>query len=90
MAFLGSCLVETAVLALKMAFVCLKLDAQLLDLREDDWENAGYCLPLNNVRINTTYQNDDHAEQCTLFCKDELRMLLDLFELNEYILVPQN
>ena len=83
-------LAERALTHLRMAVTSAQLDADLLDLSDDAINAAGYCLPLNVVRIDTMYYNDDHAENNTRFTKDELRWLLEFFQLDEWIWIPQN
>jgi len=80
---------QKVIFAFNMAILCAQLDSDLLDY-DDNATNSGFHYPLNrNVRIDT-FQNDDEADQFTLFKKNELLRLLDIFGLPEYICVPQN
>ena len=75
---------------LQDAFTCLILDAELLDLDDGVWEAAGYKVPRNrNIRIDKMFESDGICEQSTRFMRDELRYLLDIFGLDEFIPVPQ-
>jgi len=80
---------QKVIFAFNMAILCAQLDSDLLDY-DDNATNSGFHYPLNrNVRIDM-FQNDDEADQFTLFKKNELLRLLDIFGLPEYIWVPQN
>lgn len=75
---------------LLFALICAKLDSDLLDLDEEEGFVSGYLVPKNpNITIDA-FECDDQAGQETRLKKSELWLLLQLFELDEEIWVPQN
>ena len=76
---------------LRKAMVCARLDAQLLDMSDDEWRDAGFSVPLGKPRIDTFFISDDQALVDTRFKKDELHWLIErVFQLEENVPVPQN
>lgn len=67
----------------------LEYDSELMDV--DDDVDSGFCVPqVQDIRIDTYFINDDHAQIKTRFTKAELHRLLEIFELDETIRVNQN
>jgi hypothetical protein len=55
-----------------MAMEMLKLDSELMDLTEEDFENAGYHKELVGVSLDH-YRNDDECQESTGFTREDLR-----------------
>ena len=73
-----------------MAICCAQLDSDLLDLKDGQDDVRNCCFPPKDLRIDTLFQNDDQADQQIRLSKEEIRQLLDVFQLDEIIYVPQN
>ena len=82
-------MIKMATTYLAMAICCVKLDSDLLDIQhEDRCEN--YYYPPKMLRIDTVFQNDNQSDQQIRLSKNEIRQLLDIFQLDETIYVQQN
>jgi hypothetical protein len=70
----------------------LRLDSELLDLRDVDLEDVGYNKPLVDITL-ASYTNDDECENNTRFSKGEIMSImqyLDFGDGNGYIRVYYN
>lgn len=64
----------------------LLLESELLDCSEEQYQNAGYKVPLKSIRLDD-YQNNDECADKTRFTKEQITMILDKMELPTYIRV---
>lgn len=85
----SACMLGQACLDFMIAGIYIELDSDLMDLDPVVLETKSYRWPLRRPRI-ADFRSPDEAEQFTRFGIEELYKLLDLFELDEYIRVPQN
>ena len=82
-------LIHNAMAYLAMAICCIELDSELLDLEHEDI-GGSYYFPPKDLRIDTIFQSDNHADQQVRISKHELNKLLTIFEFDETIYVLQN
>jgi hypothetical protein len=83
-------ILELAFANIQAAIHNLEYEASLMDLEDGVWEMAGYKYTRNkNIRIQQ-FTSDGMCEQKTRFTRQELRYLLDEFDLPEIIKVPQD
>ena len=73
--FLGNFLILAATVYAAKAARMLRLDSELLDLRDEDLEDTGYSKPLVDITLDY-YCNDDECENNTCFSKLEIITLL--------------
>ena len=67
----------------KKAVAMLRLDSELMDVSEEDEEDAGYRKQLEDITLDS-YENDDECEDKTRFTKDAIRQIIDALELGEF------
>jgi hypothetical protein len=53
----------------------LRLDSELMDLRQEDLEDTGYNKPLVDITL-ASYENDDECENNTRFSKLEIMTMM--------------
>jgi hypothetical protein len=60
------------------------LDSELMDLEEEDIENAGYYRPLQGIDLHT-FENDDECEEKCRLPKHAIKQLLMSLPVGEYV-----
>jgi len=58
-----------------MAIEMLRLDSELMDLSDEDIENAGYSKELVGITLDW-FVNDDDCREQTRFTKDEIHKVV--------------
>jgi hypothetical protein len=68
------------------AMSMVRLDSELMDLEEEDIENAGYYRPLQGIDLDT-FENDDECEEKCRLPKHAIKQLLMSLPVGEYVQV---
>lgn len=70
---------------------CAQAISLLGDVDEATERDAGYRIPRNpNLRLNTHYKSNDHADSYTRFTVDQLIQIMDRLQIDEQLQFPED
>ena len=84
-AFYGTVLLGGSYL-FSCAMNMLKLDSSLMDLSDEDVQNAGYETPLVGITLEF-YENDDECQEKCRFSKADIKLILAALPCGKYVQV---